>query len=140
MIRALQEQEECSPSFASGGARPRRRRQAGSTEAADELTLQLKWVTQAQFAGYHVAKEKGSYDEAAGIVLEHDESGVQTQKHQRRMMGAVNELVGGAQGIGLLDPADYQRTVDVLLARGSDPVITATPEGAWTHKVWEAIQ
>ncbi|MBN9433919.1 MAG: ABC transporter substrate-binding protein [Bosea sp.] len=31
--------------------------------AADPLTLQLKWVTQAQFAGYLVAKEKGFYDE-----------------------------------------------------------------------------
>ena len=31
--------------------------------AADELTLQLKWVTQAQFAGYYVAKDKGLYDE-----------------------------------------------------------------------------
>ncbi|MGE3741124.1 MAG: ABC transporter substrate-binding protein, partial [Geminicoccaceae bacterium] len=28
----------------------------GSAEAADPLTLQLKWVTQAQFAGYYVAK------------------------------------------------------------------------------------
>ncbi|MBP0614522.1 ABC transporter substrate-binding protein [Jiella mangrovi] len=32
--------------------------------AADALTLQLKWVTQGQFAGYYVAKEKGYYDEA----------------------------------------------------------------------------
>ncbi|WP_417668474.1 ABC transporter substrate-binding protein [Roseibium sp.] len=31
--------------------------------AADELTLQLKWVTQGQFAGYYVAKDKGFYDE-----------------------------------------------------------------------------
>jgi NitT/TauT family transport system substrate-binding protein len=31
--------------------------------AADEVTLQLKWVTQAQFAGYFVAKEKGFYEE-----------------------------------------------------------------------------
>ena len=30
-------------------------------EAADKLTLQLKWVTQAQFAGYYVAKDKGFY-------------------------------------------------------------------------------
>jgi len=35
-----------------------------SAMAADELTLQLKWVTQAQFAGYYVAKDKGFYDEA----------------------------------------------------------------------------
>jgi NitT/TauT family transport system substrate-binding protein len=31
--------------------------------AADALTLQLKWVTQAQFAGYLVAESKGFYDE-----------------------------------------------------------------------------
>jgi NitT/TauT family transport system substrate-binding protein len=32
--------------------------------AADKLTLQLKWVTQAQFGGYYVAKDKGFYEEA----------------------------------------------------------------------------
>ena len=36
----------------------------GSAQAADQLTLQLKWVTQAQFAGYYVAKDKGLYEEA----------------------------------------------------------------------------
>ncbi|SFQ28631.1 NitT/TauT family transport system substrate-binding protein [Roseivivax halotolerans] len=29
----------------------------------DEVTLQLKWVTQAQFAGYYVAEEQGFYEE-----------------------------------------------------------------------------
>lgn len=32
-------------------------------QAKDDFTLQLKWVTQAQFAGYYVAKDKGFYDE-----------------------------------------------------------------------------
>ena len=32
-------------------------------QAADDVTMQLKWVTQAQFAGYFVAKDKGFYDE-----------------------------------------------------------------------------
>jgi NitT/TauT family transport system substrate-binding protein len=32
--------------------------------AADKVTIQLKWVAQAQFAGYFVAKEKGIYKEA----------------------------------------------------------------------------
>ncbi|NIZ08072.1 ABC transporter substrate-binding protein, partial [Pseudooceanicola sp. HF7] len=36
---------------------------AGSA-GAEEITLQLKWVTQAQFAGYYVAESKGFYDEA----------------------------------------------------------------------------
>jgi NitT/TauT family transport system substrate-binding protein len=29
----------------------------------EKVTLQLKWVTQAQFAGYYVAKDKGFYEE-----------------------------------------------------------------------------
>ncbi|MBU3261127.1 ABC transporter substrate-binding protein [Roseovarius sp. PS-C2] len=32
-------------------------------QAADDLTLQLKWVTQAQFAGYYVAQDQGFYEE-----------------------------------------------------------------------------
>src|SRR6056297_786026 len=36
---------------------------AGMAQAADDLTLQLKWVTQAQFAGYYVAQDRGFYDE-----------------------------------------------------------------------------
>jgi NitT/TauT family transport system substrate-binding protein len=34
---------------------------SGVAVAQDKLTLQLKWVTQAQFAGYYVAKDKGFY-------------------------------------------------------------------------------
>ena len=36
---------------------------AGMAAAADDVTLQLKWVTQAQFAGYYVALDKGFYEE-----------------------------------------------------------------------------
>ncbi len=37
---------------------------AVTAQAADDVTLQLKWVTQAQFAGYYVAQDKGFYEEA----------------------------------------------------------------------------
>src|SRR5690242_15914950 len=37
---------------------------AASAQAAESVTIQLKWVSQAQFAGYFVAKEKGFYKEA----------------------------------------------------------------------------
>lgn len=37
---------------------------SGVAHAADPLTLQLKWVTQAQFAGYYVAQAKGFYKAA----------------------------------------------------------------------------
>ena len=36
---------------------------ATAAQAADKLTLQLQWVTQAQFAGYYVALDKGYYKE-----------------------------------------------------------------------------
>jgi NitT/TauT family transport system substrate-binding protein len=35
---------------------------ANLANAADKFTIQLKWVAQAQFAGYFVAKAKGFYD------------------------------------------------------------------------------
>jgi len=37
---------------------------ASGAYAADKVTVQLKWVTQAQFAGYYVAKAKGFYKDA----------------------------------------------------------------------------
>ncbi|MEM8656448.1 MAG: ABC transporter substrate-binding protein [Pseudomonadota bacterium] len=37
---------------------------ATGAQAADDVTLQLQWVTQAQFAGYYVALDKGFYEEA----------------------------------------------------------------------------
>ena len=72
-------------------------------------------------------------DEAADIVLDNDATGAQTEKHQRRMMGEIAKLTAGSNGS--LDPADYERTVDTLLASESDPVITKRPEGAWTHQI-----
>lgn len=37
---------------------------APAAQAAEKVTIQLKWVTQAQFAGYYVAKAKGFYKSA----------------------------------------------------------------------------
>src|ERR687889_1824080 len=34
-----------------------------AAQEKDKVVLQLKWVTQGQFAGYYVAKDKGFYDE-----------------------------------------------------------------------------
>ena len=79
---------------------------------------------------------EANQEEAAGIVLENDETGAQTEKHQLRMMGEIAKLTEGSDGV--LDPADYERTVKTLLTAGSDPVITTAPEGAWTHAVTDA--
>jgi NitT/TauT family transport system substrate-binding protein len=72
-------------------------------------------------------------DAAADIVLEYDETGAQTEEHQRRMMGEIAKLTAGSNGA--LDPADYARTVASLLSGGSDPVISKEPEGAWSHAI-----
>lgn len=85
----------------------------------------------ASMQGWKWAEE--NTEEAAMIVLDYDETGAQTEAHQIRMMGEVAKLTAGSNGA--LDPADYERTVETLLAGGSDPVITKQPEGAWTHAV-----
>jgi NitT/TauT family transport system substrate-binding protein len=90
----------------------------------------VKFV-RASMKGWKYAEENP--DEAAMIVLDNDETGAQTETHQKRMMGEVAKLTAGSNGA--LDPADYERTVASLLSPGSDPVISKTPEGAWTHQI-----
>ncbi|MEM9440341.1 MAG: ABC transporter substrate-binding protein [Pseudomonadota bacterium] len=85
----------------------------------------------ASMKGWKYAEE--NVEEAAEIVLDNDETGAQTEKHQVRMMGEIAKLTAGSDVA--LDPADYERTVETLLKGGSDPVITETPEGAWTHSI-----
>ena len=76
-------------------------------------------------------------DEATKIVLDNDSSGAQTEKNQARMMGEIAKLLD--TGSGTLAPADYDRTVGVLMAGGTDqPVITKKPVDAWTHRVSDA--
>ena len=43
---------------------------ASIATAADDVTIQLKWVTQTQFAGYYVAQDKGFYtDEGLNVTI-----------------------------------------------------------------------
>ncbi|OYX45431.1 MAG: nitrate ABC transporter substrate-binding protein [Rhodobacterales bacterium 32-67-9] len=85
----------------------------------------------ASMKGWKWAEENP--DDAAMIVLDNDETGAQTETHQKRMMGEIAKLTAGSNGA--LDAADYERTVATLLGGGSDPVITKAPEGAWTHQI-----
>ncbi len=89
----------------------------------------------ASMKGWKWAEENP--DEAAMIVLDNDATGAQTEEHQKRMMGEVAKLTTGSNGA--LDPADYERTVQSLLAGGSDPVITKHPgDAAWTSMITDA--
>jgi len=75
-------------------------------------------------------------EEAGAIIIENDETGAQSEEAQVRMMKEIAKLTAGSTGA--LVEADFQRTVDTLLAGGSDPVISKQPEGAWTSVITDA--
>ena len=97
----------------------------------DAFADKMVRFVRASMKGWKYAEENP--DEAAEIVLDNDATGAQTEEHQKRMMGEIAKLTAGSDGA--LDPADYERTVQTLLASESDPVITKEPEGAWTHAI-----
>lgn len=81
--------------------------------------------------------------EAAKIVVAADKSGSANLKVQTRQMENVAKLIStsGTAKMGYLEPAAYERTVKVLMAGGSTPVIKKDPgKAAWTHAVWDAAQ
>lgn len=101
-------------------------------EMVDKLARFLK----ASVKGWKWAAEHP--EETAEIILEYDDTGAQTEEHQIRMAREVAKLLeGNPKEIGYLDPAAYERTVDILLSGDSSPVITKRPEGAWTHEIYE---
>ena len=99
-------------------------------EDSEKVTDLVRFV-RASMKGWRYVEENP--EEAAEIVLDNDETGAQTLDHQVRMAQEIAALTEGSDGT--LDEADYQRTVDTLLAGGSDPVISAAPEGAFTQLI-----
>ncbi|MDG1431126.1 MAG: ABC transporter substrate-binding protein [Paracoccaceae bacterium] len=95
---------------------------------------QMTRFVRASMKGWKWAEDNP--EDAAMIVLDYDETGAQQEHHQIRMMGEIAKLTAGSNGS--LDVADYDRTVATLMGGGSDPVITAMPEGAWTHAISDA--
>lgn len=75
--------------------------------ARDEVSLQLKWKHQFQFAGYYMALEKGFYRNV-GLDVEIRECGPG--------IDAVKDIGGGKADFGVC-------TTSVLLAKSSDPKI-----------------
>ena len=65
---------------------------AVQAQAADPFTLQLKWVAQAQFAGYFVAKAKGFYD-AAGLDVTIRPGGPDIAPEQAIAGGGIDAIV-----------------------------------------------
>ena len=93
----------------------------------------------ATFKGWNDAVKNP--EEAAKAVVAADMSGSATLKVQKRQMENVAKLITTANTpkMGYLEPAAYERTVKVLLAGGSSPVIKKDPgKAAMSHVVWEA--
>jgi NitT/TauT family transport system substrate-binding protein len=99
------------------------------------IATMAKFV-KASMKGWDYAKNNP--EEAVKIILAGDTTGAKTEKDQKRMMGEIGKLLD--TGNGELAPADYERTVAILMSGKSDPVITKKPEGAWTHAVYDAMK
>jgi len=112
-----------------------------TAQAADPLMLQLDRLARflrASVEGWRYAMAPEHQAETVGIVLRNASPGMTDALHQQRMLREVVRLIPGTdRGISYLDPATYQRTVDVLLSGRSSPVIRQKPDGAWTHAVWD---
>ncbi|MBD3766140.1 MAG: ABC transporter substrate-binding protein [Rhodobacterales bacterium] len=98
------------------------------------MTDRLVRFVRASMKGWKYAE--ANPDEAAMIVLDNDATGAQTENHQKRMMGEIAKLTAGSNGA--LDPADYQRTVEILMSAAATSGVSKAPEGAWTHAITDA--
>jgi len=117
---------------------------AGAASAADKVTLQLKWVAQAQFAGYYVAKDKGFYDEA-GLDVEIKPGGPDIAPEQVIAGGGADVIVdwmGGAlaareKGVGLVNIAQpYKKAGMELVCPADGPIKTEADFKGHTLGVW----
>ena len=98
---------------------------ATASWAADPVTLQLKWVTQAQFAGYFVAKDKGFYTEE-GIDITIKPGGPDIAPEQviagggADVIAIVDGLVGHRDDLAGIEPVDTAQ--GALLVHGAEAV------------------
>tara|TARA_R110002020_G_scaffold16307_2_gene57560 strand:- start:44357 stop:45286 length:930 start_codon:yes stop_codon:yes gene_type:complete len=117
---------------------------AGAAHAAEKVTLQLKWVAQAQFAGYFVAKDKGFYEEA-GLDVEIKPGGPDIAPEQVIAGGGADVIVdwmGGAlaareKGVGLVNIAQpYKKAGMELVCPADGPIKTEADFKGHTLGVW----
>jgi NitT/TauT family transport system substrate-binding protein len=117
---------------------------AGTSMAADKVVLQLKWVAQAQFAGYFVAKDKGFY-EAEGLDVEIKPGGPDIAPEQVIAGGGADVIVdwaGGAlaareKGVGLVNIAQpFAKAGMEMVCPKDGPVKTEADFKGHTLGVW----
>ncbi len=117
---------------------------ASASFAGDPVTLQLKWVTQAQFAGYFVAKDKGFYtDEGIDITIK--PGGPDIAPEQVIAGGGADVIVdwmGGAlaareQGVPLVNIAQpFKKSGLLMICPKDGPVQTEADFKGHTLGVW----
>ena len=112
--------------------------------AADKVTLQLKWVTQSQFAGYYVAKAKGFYDEE-GLDVDIKPGGPDIAPEQVIAGGGADVIVdwmGGAlaareKGVPLVNIAQpFKKAGMEMVCPKDGPIKTEADFKGHTLGVW----
>ena len=87
---------------------------ASIANASDDVTIQLKWVTQTQFAGYYVAQDKGFY-KAEGLNV--------TIKPGGPDIGPMQVLAGGGADVAV----DWMPSALAAREKGLSAVNIAQP-------------
>lgn len=109
-----------------------------ATIADPAMQDRLGRFVRATIEGWRFAIAPAHQAEAVRIVVQHSAADAADPRVAARMLREVAKLVANKRhGLGYLEPAAYERTVDVLLSAAVDPVIRKRPEGAWTHAVWD---
>ncbi|CCF20256.1 putative periplasmic-component of ABC transporter [Pseudorhizobium banfieldiae] len=112
--------------------------------SAADITLQLKWVAQSQFAGYYVGEDKGFYDEE-GLDVEIKAGGPDIAPEQVIAGGGADVIVawmGGAlvareKGVPLVNIAQpYQKSGLQLICPKDGPIQTEADFKGHTLGVW----
>lgn len=113
-------------------------------ETVDEVTLQLQWVAQSQFAGYYAAVDEGFY-EGFCLDVEIIEGGVDIVPQQQLGSGAVDyaiawvpkALVSREEGIDIVNVAQVFQRSGTLQVSFADAGITGPADlagkkvGSW---------
>jgi NitT/TauT family transport system substrate-binding protein len=115
-----------------------------AAQAQDKVTLQLKWVTQAQFAGYYVAKDKGFYKEV-GLDVDIKPGGPDIAPPQVIAGGGADVIVdwmpsalaSREKGVPLVNIAQpFKRSGLMLTCRNDSGIKTPTDFKDKTLGVW----
>ncbi|MGC3938459.1 ABC transporter substrate-binding protein [Roseobacter sp. EG26] len=115
-----------------------------AAQAADDVTLQLKWVTQAQFAGYYVALDKGFYEEE-DLNVTIKPGGPDIAPTQVLAGGGADvtvewmpaALAAREKGLGMVNIAQPFKSSGMMLTCRKDAGVTSTDDFAGkTLGVW----